>query len=436
MDGSRFDAFSRMIGRQRTRRGMLQAVGAAALGAMGFAGVNGVATARQATPAPSPAEAAQPTAIVVVATNDPLRVPGSDGSDHLEYDLIVTNAFVAPVTLTAIEVIAPDGETVLRLDGDALVTVTQPLLGQSPVKEIPASGTVGVVMDVVVPHGKPLDRLSHRITYAVAPDAPERSLIGAFMVRGPELTVDPRVATVIAPPMHGDGWVVFNGCCPPNGHRSIRIAIGGNRFAKEETFAIDWVQLRDGKLFTSHGEQNEQWFGFGADVLAVATGTVVATRDGVPEETPNQPVQHVKQPADYGGNSISIAIAPGVWAFYAHLQSGSITVKMGDTVQAGQVLGKLGNSGNTTAPHLHFGLQDGPDAATANSLPMVFDRYTSMGTINLEAAMEAATASIEPAGAAATPATPEAAALTLRPEGSPETQTATLPLDLVVVDFR
>ena len=49
---------------------------------------------------------------------DPLRVSGSDGVDHLEYDLVVTNAFVAPVTLTSIAVTAPDGETLLRLDGD------------------------------------------------------------------------------------------------------------------------------------------------------------------------------------------------------------------------------------------------------------------------------------------------------------------------------
>ena len=77
------------------------------------------------------------TAIVVSATNDPLRVPGSDGVDHLEYDLLVTNGFTAPVTLTSIAVIAPDGETLLQLDGDALVTATQPLLGRTPTAAIP-----------------------------------------------------------------------------------------------------------------------------------------------------------------------------------------------------------------------------------------------------------------------------------------------------------
>ena len=84
---------------------------------------------------------------------------GSDGVDHLEYDLLVTNGFGAPVTLTSIAVTAPDGETLLRLDGDALTTVTQFLLGKTPTAEIPASGTVAVIMDVTVPPDRAVERL-------------------------------------------------------------------------------------------------------------------------------------------------------------------------------------------------------------------------------------------------------------------------------------
>ena len=92
----------------------------------------GSGQAQDATPVASPAVGEKTTAIVVSATNDPLRVSGSDGVDHLEYDLLVTNGFAAPVTLTSIAVTAPDGETLLRLEGDALVTATQPLLGRTP----------------------------------------------------------------------------------------------------------------------------------------------------------------------------------------------------------------------------------------------------------------------------------------------------------------
>ena len=90
-----------------------------------------------ATPLASPAAGQTTTAIVVSATNDPLRVSGSDGVDHLEYDLLVTNGFTAPVTLTSIAVTAPDGETLLRLEGESLVTATQPLLGRTPTADDP-----------------------------------------------------------------------------------------------------------------------------------------------------------------------------------------------------------------------------------------------------------------------------------------------------------
>ena len=77
---------------------------------------------QDATPLVSPAAGEKTTAIVVSATNDPLRVSGSDGLDHQEYDLLVINVFAAPVTLTSIAVTAPDSETLLRLEGEALVT--------------------------------------------------------------------------------------------------------------------------------------------------------------------------------------------------------------------------------------------------------------------------------------------------------------------------
>jgi hypothetical protein len=71
---------------------------------------------------------------------------------------------------------------------------------------------------------------------------------------------------------------------------------------------------------------------------------------GRPEEVPLRPVENVHQPGDYGGNSVTLEIAPGVFAFYGHLQPGTIAVAVGDRVATGQVLGLLGNTGNSTAP--------------------------------------------------------------------------------------
>ena len=87
--------------------------------------------------------------------------------------------------------------------------------------------------------------------------------------------------------------------------------------------------------------------------------------------------------SEYGGNQVMIEIAPNVYAWYAHLQPGSVKVQAGDEVKAGTVLAKLGNSGPSPGPHLHFGLLDRPELLHGRSLPFVIDRYTLTGTVDV-----------------------------------------------------
>ena len=137
---------------------------------------------------------------------------------------------------------------------------------------------------------------------------------------------------------------------------------------------VDGEQMN--RTFEGDGTQNEQYFAFGAQVRSATSGEVVDVRHGLPNETPNNDPQNVRLPLDVGGNHAVVRVRPGVYAFYGHLQPGSIVVQEGDHVEAGRLLGKLGSSGNSTQPHLHFDLSDGPDPLTSDSLPHVFDRYT------------------------------------------------------------
>jgi Peptidase family M23 len=381
----------------------------------------------QTTPPP----VAQPTALLVSAIGAPLRVPGSDGMAHVEYDLLVANVFTAPVTLTAVEVLAfdaPDRPPLLRLEGNALAALTQSVSGgRAPsTAEVPAAGLVATVIDLVVPPDAVPARLTHRIDYTLPPDAPALALIGSRRIDGPELDVDPREPVVLAPPLRGAGWFAASGCCLADGyvapHRSGRMAVDGVRYLKNEAFAVDWVRLREGRFAEGDGGQNEQHFAFGAEVVAAGAGTVVAVRDGAPEGTPFRLPTTLRGPGDYSGNKVVVQQELDVFATYAHLQPGSMPVRVGDRVSAGQPLGRVGNTGNSFAPHLHFQLSDGPDLTTATSLPFVLDRFDLAGAVALDALVAALTdPGVAPAMDVAGPNGP---------------QTGTHPLLLAVADFR
>jgi murein DD-endopeptidase MepM/ murein hydrolase activator NlpD len=114
---------------------------------------------------------------------------------------------------------------------------------------------------------------------------------------------------------------------------------------------------------------------------------VVFTHDGEPEQTPGEAIPATKF-SQIGGNKVILQIAPKVFAAYEHLQPDSLTVKVGDKVKTGAVLAKLGNTGPSTGPHLHFGLLNRPNIATGRALPFVFDRYTLAGTVDIANAQD------------------------------------------------
>jgi len=85
----------------------------------------------------------------------------------------------------------------------------------------------------------------------------------------------------------------------------------------------------------------------------------------------------IKDLEDFGGNQVIVATQNGQsveYVGYAHLIPGSVAVKVGQNVHVGQRLGLVGNSGNTTAPHLHFQVSDAPSLTNSNGLPFVIDR--------------------------------------------------------------
>ena len=330
------------------------------------------------------AEPKHPSAILVSPFHDAQVVRADDGMDHVEYDLLVVSVLDEPVTLSSVTVLDPAGKELQRIDGDALAAATQTLFAHTPSPVIPASAARSVDVDLILPPGTAPERVTHRIAYTLEPDTHNAVFIGVPEVDGPEVTIDRRPPIVIKPPLEGEGWLVASACCKPNIHRDTRFAIDGRRLETPEAFAIDWNRIRGDRIFDGDGSTNEQHYAYGADVLAVADGTVVSVQDGKPDQTPN--VFLVPQDfSDFGGNHVMLEIAPNVFGIYFHLQPGSLTVKVGDVVEAGARIARIGNTGPSAGPHLHFGLADKPDGVAGRSLPFVFDSYTLVGSADEEA---------------------------------------------------
>ncbi len=110
----------------------------------------------------------------------------------------------------------------------------------------------------------------------------------------------------------------------------------------------------------------------------MADGVVTEVKDGIPENVPGQRAVPITLET-IAGNHVVVDIGGGRWAFWAHFQPGSIKVKVGDRVKRGQVLGLVGNSGNSSEPHLHFQVQDGASPLASEGVPYAFDSFEVSG---------------------------------------------------------
>jgi hypothetical protein len=145
-------------------------------------------------------------------------------------------------------------------------------------------------------------------------------------------------------------------------------------------FAIDVGGL-DQNYASQNNDANENASdaGWGREVLAPAAGTVTYARNDVPDnprpgdlpDTITWTTQHDPIMA-FVGNCVIIDHGNSEYSVMMHMQQGSLTVKMGERIAAGQVIGKLGNSGDASGPHLHYQLQSGPQVFRDESLPFRF----------------------------------------------------------------
>jgi murein DD-endopeptidase MepM/ murein hydrolase activator NlpD len=323
-----------------------------------------------------PIEIAVPTA--------PIPVRGA-GSTHLFYELHLTNFRNTPVELTRIEVLAGNdtsGTLAIYSGQEVASRLFRP--GSPPTlpdKHVIAGGMRAIVMlQLTIEGNRPVpSQLRHRLTFSVqTPGAPPVEQTMDL----PRVTVGSQQPLVIDPPLRGGDWLAANGPSNTAGHRRALLVVNGTpRIAQR--LAIDWIKLGPGgRVAHDDRARNENWFGYGEEVMAVADGTVIATKDGIPENVPMSDKRAVPITLDtLPGNLVVMDIGNGRYATYAHLIPKSLRVSVGAKVRRGQVLGLLGNSGNSDAPHLHFHITDGPSPMGSEGVPYIFESVQYRGNV-------------------------------------------------------
>jgi hypothetical protein len=182
---------------------------------------------------------------------------------------------------------------------------------------------------------------------------------------------------VLGPPLRGTDWLVGSGPRTDSYHRRGLVVLDG-RALIDRRYAIDWTQVEQGSTSSGDALDNRSYHAYGEEVLAVATGRVVWARDGIPDNVPRRegfrPAVAISLDT-LAGNTITLDVGGGQFAYYMHLRPGSVRVKTGDRVRRGQEIARIGNSGDSREPHLHLEVTDSSRFLAGEGVPYLIDWY-------------------------------------------------------------
>ncbi|ESQ82033.1 hypothetical protein AEAC466_19130 [Asticcacaulis sp. AC466] len=333
----------------------------------------------------APMAFAAPAEVEVHALATPQAVTGSDGAQHLAYELDITNVYTSTgvLKLAAVDVMDADGRrTLARFAGDELASLLPPgtALADDKTLAINGGGHAFVLVWLTLPKGTPVPaRLYHHLEFRTATGAVDT-------VDGVPVAVETRPPVRLGAPLRGGLWLADEGPGNAQSHHWGSLVAENGVLTIPQRYAIDFfgldsrghaVSVPIDKLGDS---QPADWAGYDAEILAVADGVVRGAQDGVPEHKMLAPqVASEMTPKALYGNFVILEIAPHVFVHYAHMRPGSVTVKIGATVHRGDVLGHLSFTGGAGAPHLHMHVSDTAGFGQSQGLPFVFDGFTLKG---------------------------------------------------------
>lgn len=345
-------------------------------------------------------ELGEPLAASVVYLPTPVR--GDDGITRLAYELHVTNMLTEPLTVARVEV--SDSAGLLQaMDRDELAQSFRPFgVASEHWRQRPdanrltlTAGMSGLIyLWVALPERRVAVKgaLRHRIsleggfnlgTGAAAGSSKRADAhpgVDEYSIDLLPLSLRSRPALRIGSPVRGGPWLMSNG--PSNGSPHRRTAAPSNgSVAVWQRYAIDYIRLdRGGYRFAGDSHDNHSYFAEGEVAIAVADAVVVSVKDGIAANTEAMSVPHEMRASldTMCGNGVVLDLGDRHYAVYCHLLP-RVKVKPGERVRRGDVLGRIGNTGNSIQPHLHFQLADAAQFAMGQGLPHVFDRFEWAG---------------------------------------------------------
>ena len=325
---------------------------------------------------PEPKPAPWPLQLEMQVPFEPTAFP-SGPRFYVMYELHLTNFGTAPLSLSRIEVLDADAtpaHPIVTFEPEQLEAMLQPLGGKalSGPKDrlVIADGQAAIAfMSVTFDRSSHIpDRLLHRVS--TVDSAVEGAVIATHRTQ----------LHVLGPPVAGANWLAEDG--PSNdqdNHHRRGVVILDGRPVDSRRFAIDWKQVTDGASFSGDARDVGSYYSYGKAVLAVDDGLVITARDGLPDNIPGHGESfHPAVPISLetvAGNTITIDLGSSQFAYYLHLQSGSLRVKVGDRVRRGQLIGRIGASGDAREPHLHFEVTTSSKLLAGEGVPYLIDSY-------------------------------------------------------------
>lgn len=346
---------------------------------------------------PSPDDTNELKPIIVDVIQEPQAFRANDGLVHLVYEVQIENFTTETIDLKRLSVFGVTGDEapvpLLNLEGGDLMIRTLLLqyhpFTKAPLDEVTIDqlgpGQTGVTfLDVTV---SDFDLVPDELINVVEIDGPPiiLQLLGeTALTTSVDVESDPENVLLLGEPIRGGKWINLNGCCDfaNSAHRRVIRSVDGVEYFPER-FSIDIMEVDDdNNLFVGDPNLNESWLGYGKELIAVDDGVVSRVVKGVPDNKPGESPPFPISLADGAGNIVIMHIGNGVYVLYAHLIPGSNDhLEVGDFVAKGEMVGLLGNTGQSGAPHLHFQVMDGNSIAQAEGVAFEFEQFNDIGRL-------------------------------------------------------